>query len=452
MAAQREQSNQPHLSSYFASKKPSDIRLGSMKYEERTDKVKLINGAIGNVSLPMHPKMVERLRNLGQAEGGFADGVVKYESTEGNPEAQEAFLNVLRHEGFDVSNLEVLVTDGASLAMEIAMLGICGEPGTDDQPLLMFDPTFTNYNSVAERLGRKTVTISRQLDEEGHFTFPTKDEMEEVILKERPNGILMIPYDNPTGQMYDTETMIAIAELCVKYNLWLLSDEAYRGLFYNEERELVSVWGITDEQVPGIEGRRISLETTSKLWNACGLRIGAIITDNPDFHQQAVAEYTTNLSANSIGQHLFGAIAHETKEELAVWMESARAYYREVNGKMYQKLKEVNPDFIVSQPESAIYLVVDVKRIVQPGFQSADFIAYCAEKGSVDVDGVATTLLVSPMNGFYKAEDDKIMRAQTQIRISFCEPASKLKQIPYLLDELLKQYEAQRSAGKTEEV
>lgn len=435
----------PQVSAYFATKKPSDIRMGSIKFTEREDNVELINGAIGNVSLPMHPKMVERLKSLGQPDGGFADGVVKYENTEGNLETQAAFLNILKQEGFDVSNLEVLITDGGSLAMEIAMLGICGEPGSDEHPLLMFDPTFTNYNAIAERLGRKTVTITRELNEEGYFTFPDIEVIEEVILKEKPNGILMIPYDNPTGQMYDYEIVYAIAELCVKHNLWLLSDEAYRGLFYNENRELVSIWGVTDEQVPGIEGRRISIETTSKIWNACGLRIGAIITDNPAFHQQAVAEYTSNLSANSIGQYIFGAIAHESKEELTLWMESARAYYREINQKMHQKLREENPNFIVSQPEASIYLVVDLKKVVKPGFQASDFITYCAEKGSVLVDGVPTTLLVSAMNGFYKGENEKINLADTQIRISFCEPAHKLKQIPYVFNELLKQFEEQRS-------
>lgn len=68
------------------------------------------------------------------------------------------------------------------------------------------------------------------------LTFPDISEIEAVILKEQPNGILMIPYDNPTGQMYDYETIYAIARLCVKHNLWLVSDEAYRGLFYKRRQ------------------------------------------------------------------------------------------------------------------------------------------------------------------------------------------------------------------------
>ena len=62
--------------------------------------------------------------------------------------------------------------------------------------------------------------------------------------------------------------------------MWIISDEAYRELAYEKGKETSSIWALTDKDVPGIEGRRISLETASKVWNACGLRIGAIITDN----------------------------------------------------------------------------------------------------------------------------------------------------------------------------
>ena len=90
--------------------------------------------------------------------------------------------------------------------------------------------------------------------------------------------------------------MIEYTKLCVKHNLWIISDEAYRELAYEQGKETSSIWALTDKDVPGIEGRRISLETASKVWNACGLRIGAIITDNKWCYEKSVAEYTANLS------------------------------------------------------------------------------------------------------------------------------------------------------------
>jgi aspartate aminotransferase len=433
----------PSVSNYFAGKVPNDVRLGSIKFSKREDNVDLINAAIGNVSMPMHPKMQERMRNIGQEGGGFSNGVVKYESTSGNEETKVAFKNIIKQMGFDPSDLEVLVTDGASLAMEIMLLGVCGELGEEESSILVIDPTYTNYNALAKRLGRKTISIQRTLNNDGHFTFPDIDEIEKVIRQEKPNAVLMIPYDNPTGQMYNYEMIIELAKLCVKYNLWFVSDEAYRGLFYDENRELLSVWGVTNEQVPGIEGRRISIESSSKVWNACGLRIGALITDSALFYEKMEAEYTSNLSANSIGQHIFGALAYETREELFEWLKEGQSYYRNINKNLYTQIKKANPDFIVSQPESSIYIVVDVKNATKSGFDSSEFVSFCAEKGKVMIEGVPTTLLVAPMSGFYNTAPEE-NPGKTQFRLSFCEPTEKMKHVPYLLNELLIEFEKQR--------
>lgn len=139
--------------------------------------------------------------------------------------------------------------------------------------------------------------------------------------------MVVIPYDNPTGHFYDTESMIALAQLCVKHDLWMISDEAYRELFY-VDKPATSIRGITDKEVPGIEGRRISIETASKVRNACGLRVGALVTDNKEFHEKSVAEYTANLCTNVIGQYIFGALAHESKEDLQIRYSKQRNYYK----------------------------------------------------------------------------------------------------------------------------
>ncbi len=434
----------PSVSNYFAGKVPNDIRLGSIKFAERKDNVELINGAIGNVALPMHPKLQERMQNLGKEGGGFADGVVRYEPTAGREETKDAFKNIIQQMGFDSSDLEVLVTDGGTLAMEILLLGVAGKLENDDRPLLLIDPTYTTYDALAKRLGRNTVSIQRTLNDEGHFTFPDVEEIEKVIEEENPNAVLMIPYDNPTGQMYSKEMMTELAKLCVEHNMWFVSDEAYRGLFYDDNHELLSIWGITDEEVPGIEGRRISVETASKIWNACGLRIGALVTDSPLFAEKMEAEYTSNLSANSIGQYIFGALAHESREDIFEWLEKGREYYRKMNNFLSSEIKKLNPDFIVSQPEASIYTVIDVKNAAKPGFNAADFVAFCAEKGSVMVDGVPMTLLVAPMAGFYKADSAEENPGKTQFRISYCEPEEKMKKVPYVLTKLLEEFESTR--------
>ncbi|MCF0154720.1 MAG: aminotransferase class I/II-fold pyridoxal phosphate-dependent enzyme [Veillonella sp.] len=434
----------PILSPYMMNRIPSGIRLGQIKFLAREERPHLVNGAIGNVMMPMYPAMQDRLFNLGGPNSPFRTGIVPYMATAGTPEAQEAFRVILKSQGFKADHLNVLVTDGASMAMEISMLGVCGGAGKDDRPLLMLDPTYTNYAAVGARIGRKTVTIQRTLSDDGHFELPSTEEVERKIQEEKPGAMLIIPYDNPTGQLFTYETLKEYAKLCVKYNMWMISDEAYRELAYEKGQVSTSVWGLSDEDVPGIEGRRISLETASKVWNACGLRIGAIITDNDLCYEKFVAEYTSNLSANTLGQYIFGALAHESFESLREWYEKQRDYYREMIFKLHQELQAVEPDFIISNPQASIYFVIDVRKVAKPGFDCEDFAIYCAEKGHVMIDGQEYTLLIAPMKGFYGGASDEDNPGRTQLRLSFCENPEVLRLAPELLSRLFREYEAQR--------
>jgi aspartate aminotransferase len=435
----------PILSAHFESRTPSDVRLAQMKYEERKVKPEaVINVGIGNVSLPTNPAMQKRMFALGAPESPFAKGVVRYTTTAGTDECQDAFRNILKCEGFDTSNLFVQVTDGGSAAMELLLLGVCGAAGTGDKPLMVIDPAYTNYISFAERIGRKIVTVTRTLDDNGKFSLPEIDKIEESIKEHNPGALLVIPYDNPTGQFYNHETLKELAKLCVKYNMWMISDEAYRELVYEEGSKLVSIWGVTDEEVPGIEGRRISIETASKVWNACGLRIGALITDSAEFNNRSVAEYTANLCANAIGQYIFGGLAHETKEQIADWCKNIREYYKEQILMVYNGLKKQEPKLIVSSPDASIYSVIDVRNVVKPGFDSIDFVLYCAGEGAVNLNGVETTLLVAPMKGFYNIDKAENNPGNTQFRISFVESPENMAKVPELFVKLLRQYEAQR--------
>ena len=437
--------SKPVLSAHFESRTPSDVRLAQMKYAERKVKPEaVINVGIGNVSLPTNPAMMNRMFNLDAPESPFNKGVIRYTATGGFDETKEAFKNILACQGFDTSKLHVTVTDGGSTGMELLIIGVCGPAGTDEKPLMMIDPAYTNYISFAERVGRKTATVKRHMNDEGKFGLPELDKVEEIIKANNPGALLVIPYDNPTGQLYDKATMKALAELCVKYNLWMVSDEAYRELYYVDGAELVSIWGITDADVPGIEGRRISIETASKVWNACGLRIGAIITDSPEFDNRCQAEYTANLCANAIGQYIFGALAHESKEQITEWCKGLRDYYGTTIKNVCAKLLELEPGLVVSSPDASIYTVIDVRNIVKPGFDSIEFTLYCAGEGAIDMNGVQTTLLCAPMKGFYDIAEGDVNPGSTQFRISYVESPENMMKVPELFVKLLKQYEANR--------
>ncbi|MFN3910048.1 MAG: aminotransferase class I/II-fold pyridoxal phosphate-dependent enzyme [Candidatus Anstonellaceae archaeon] len=428
------------LSEHFKEISPSAIRMAQIKFMERKDNCIAINVAIGNVSLPMHPAMIKRLENLSSKNSPFANGVVRYTETVGTKEANEAFLNVLRSSGIDTTNLYSQILDGGSQAMEIAILGTTKDHDQEKKPLMLIEPIYANYVSFAKRLSKKIVCIKRKLNEDGRYSLPDIEKIEEVIRENKPGAIVVIPYDNPTGQYLTNEQMIEIAKLAIKYDMWIISDEAYRELHYND-KEAVSIWKITNKEVQGIEGRRISIESSSKVWNACGLRIGALITDNEEFHKKAVAEYTANLCANAIGQYIFGALAHLKKEELQQWYKQQKKYYKKLIFAFHENIKKQLPQIIISNPDSSLYSVIDLRRIVPPDFDVKEFIIWCAKEGKVEIEGKNYTLLVAPMEGFFYSLDEKEKKEiGKQLRIAYVLEKEEMDLVPILLKELLEKY------------
>ncbi|MBB6480368.1 aminotransferase class I/II-fold pyridoxal phosphate-dependent enzyme [Spirochaeta isovalerica] len=429
----------PQMSRHFSNRKPSAIRLAQIKFAERKDNTKPVNTAIGNVSLPLHPAISERMFNLNKEDSPFKEGVVKYTATVGMEETNQAFLNIIASSGFSTEGLYSQVTNGGSQAMEMVILGVCGDAGSTDHPLLLIDAAYTNYNAMAARVGRRTVSVSRTLGEDGNFSLPSMEEIETVIEKEKPSAMVVIPYDNPTGQFYSLEAMKTLAEICVKHNIWMISDEAYRELFYTKD-VTSSIWGVTDKDVPGIEGRRISIETSSKVWNGCGLRIGALVTDRKDFHEKSVAECTADLCSNAIGQYMFGALAHESHDALGKWYESQRNYYSKMLVSLTEEFKELVPGIIVSNPDASLYSVIDVRNVVDENFNAQDFVLFCAREGKVDIKGEELTLLVAPMAGFYSLPEGAPNPGRTQMRIAYVEKPERMALVPALFASLLEQY------------
>jgi len=423
----------PNLSSHFENRLPSAIREAQIIFTQREDKneIQVVNLAIGNVSLPMHPAMQNRLNEMGEIR--FKDGVVKYTPSVGTDEAREAFLNIIGSEGVDTSHLYCMITDGGSQAMELMMLGVCGP--SSEKPLMLLDPAYTNYIEFGKRLSIPIVTANREISDDGTFEPLALDEIEKIITENAPGGLLVIPTDNPTGQFLNQRQLIDLAKICVNHNIWIVSDEAYRQLYYGEDGSS-SIWKITEEDVPGITGSRISIESSSKVWNACGLRIGGLVTDNLDFHTKAVSEYTANLCANAIGQEIFGSLAHESHHDLNAWYQHQRNYYSGLIMPLRENLMKEIPGLIVSNPEAAIYFVIDFRNICADTFDSRDFVKYCASKGKVRIDDQEFTLLLAPMNGFYS--DPK--RGKTQMRVAMVAPKKLIEKTPLILSELYTAY------------
>ncbi len=440
------------FSNFFNNIKPSGLRLAQTIFEKRTKKdisegrkpIEAINVAIGSVSLKTHPKLLERYLN--PQDDMLTQGIWRYGETPGTNKANEVFIKIIN--AFLPENvrpsLYSIVQEGGSAVMRTVLLGVCGDAGRDERPLLVMNPTYTNYKAVSEELGKRIVSVPRALDRHGNFSHITVEEIEEAVKKYNPGALLIIPYDNPSGQLMRQKTINEYARICLENNIFIVSDEAYRGLYYVDE-EAPTIWKVTDKDVPGIEDAkiRISIESLSKTFNACGLRMGAMVTDNEDFRDMATAAGTTYLCPSSIDQHIVEGLYDEKPEDIRNWISSLRDYYKNILSELYNEFQRLLPGIIMSRPEASIYTVLDVRDIAKEGFDAEDFVMFCSEKGEVNVNGKRMTLLVSPMWGFYNVLEHK-NPGKTQMRIACVEPENKMKLVPYLFAELFKQYESQR--------
>ena len=427
----------PSISDHYIKREPSSIRKAQILFQSRPDFsiVEVINLAIGNISLPMHPAMLSRLKGIGKPDSPFADGVVQYTASEGTAECKTAILNSINAElSQNISNdINCVITDGGSQAMELMLLGVSGTSG--GKPIMVIDPLYTNYVEFAKRLSIPMVSLERNLNADGSFGDLDIIKIRKKIDEDNPNGILIIPADNPTGLQMSQNLINEIAKICVEKDIWMVSDEAYRNIYFSGTGPS-SIWQISNTDVPGIQGRRISIESVSKVWNACGLRIGALVTDNKIMYQKVRSEYTANLCANVIGQYVFGAVAQMSANEIIDWYSRQRAYYSKTIIRLIKELKEELPGIILSSPGAAIYIVLDFKNITPSDFNASKFIEFCSSNGKIRINSKYYTLLLSPMEGFYNQK----LKGEKQVRIALVEPESKMKMVPKILSRLLENY------------
>ena len=428
----------PRISRHYQNREPSVIRAAQILFNARKDKdlINVINLAIGNISLPMHPVMVDAMASLHKKDSPFNKGIVKYTSSVGSRDCQDAIIHSIDAElgNQKKDKVQCVITDGGSQAMELMLLGVCGP--SSKKPLLILDPAYTNYIEFSKRLSIPIVPYVRSIKKNGKFSGINYNDVDRLIKKYNPSGILIIPYDNPTGQFLNQDNINSIASLAVKHNIWIISDEAYRSLHYNSDRSS-SIWRLSNNEIPNIQGRRISIESSSKTWNACGLRIGALLTDNLTFHKKSVSEYTANLCANSIGQEIFGVLATEPHDKLQLWLNELREYYKSILSELKTEFETKIPGIIVTKPEASIYFIIDLKNLVDDQFDAENFVNFCATKGKVSINNNLYTLLLAPMNGFYQ---DSI-HGRTQLRVAMVESRKSIMLAPKILSKLINSYQ-----------
>ena len=233
----------PNISEHYNEREPSAIRRAQILFQSRPDAshVEVINLAIGNISLPMHPAMLSRLKNIGKSDSPFSEGVVQYTRSEGTAECKAAILNSINAElSRNISkDTNCVITDGGSQAMELMLLGVSGARSSEQ--IMVIDPLYTNYVEFAKRLSIPMVSLDRNINENGLFGDLDISLIRKKINEETPNGILIIPADNPTGLQMSQNSINEIAKICVEKDIWLISDEAYRNIYFSDSGPS-SIW------------------------------------------------------------------------------------------------------------------------------------------------------------------------------------------------------------------
>ena len=201
----------------------------------------------------------------------------------------------------------MLITTGGSEAILFALMS-CVNPGEE---VITPEPFYANYNGFATTAGIKIVPVTSYIKED--FALPPIKEIEKKITS-KTKGIIVCNPNNPTGYLYSKEELLHLKEIVKRHDLFLFSDEAYREFCYDGAEHFSAM------NLEGIDNNVIMLDSVSKRYSECGVRIGALITKNKDVISTALKFAQARLSPPGLGQ-IAGEASIDTPDE----------YFKEVN-------------------------------------------------------------------------------------------------------------------------
>jgi aspartate aminotransferase len=395
----------PSISSRAKSTQDSPIRKLSATAEARKQNgIKVYHLNIGQPDLPTHPIVFETIRNLKLQ-------TLAYAPSNGLPQALNAWMTYYRACGIDVEEREIIVTAGGSEAIVFAMCAVC-DYGDD---IIVFEPFYTNYNGFASIANIKLNPIPLSIRDGFHL--PPTEEIERRITS-RTRAILICNPSNPTGTIYTREEMVRLTEIVKRHNLFLLSDEVYREFAYDTPVSSVL-------HFPEIAEQAVLLDSTSKRFNVCGARIGALASHNKEVVQSAFRFGMARLSVASVEQLALVPLLNSPR----IYTQPIVEEFRRRRDIVYEGLGAI-PGVTYYKPEGAFYIMVGL-----PVKDSEHFAKWLIE----EFDHNGETVLLAPGPGFYASRNagtnevrfafmlkgDDLRTAMTIIRVALAEYAKK---------------------------
>jgi aspartate aminotransferase len=367
--------------------------------------VRVLHLNIGQPDLETPPAM---RRRLAQAPPVFA-----YSPSQGTPECLATLSRYYGRLGVSLPPEQIVATTGGSEAILFALMACAG---VGDEALVV-EPFYTNYLAFAAMAGVRLVPL-RARGEDG-FHLPPIAEWA-AALTPRTRLVLLCNPNNPTGTVYTRAEVEAVAAFCREHGLFLVSDEVYREFVY-DGRSSTSVLSL-----PGCEDNSILVDSLSKRYSACGIRLGCLATRNRDVYGAALRMAQGRLSPPGLAQIVALGI-----DELGP--EYAQGIVREYEARrdlLYESLVRV-PGVFLRKPEGAFYFVAQL-----PIEDGRDFAAWLLE--SYQLDG--TTVMVAPAEGFYATPG----LGRDEVRIAYVLKVQDLELAVRVLSHAIPAYQALR--------
>ena len=370
------------------------------KAKEKGRKVYHLN--IGQPDLPTPENALQAIRNIDRK-------ILEYSPSEGIKSFREKLAAYYHTFNIDVTADDIIITTGGSEAVTFAFLA-CLDPGDE---IIVPEPAYANYTAFAILAGAVIKSIPSKIEE--GFALPPIKEFEKLITP-RTKGIMICNPNNPTGYLYNRKEMNQIRDMVKKYDLYLFSDEVYREFCYTGAPYISAF------HLEGIEQNVVLIDSVSKRYSECGLRIGALITKNLALKKNVMKFCQARLSPPLIGQIAAEASLENNKEYL-------HDTYDEYVSRRKFLIDGLNRiDGVYSPiPMGAFYTVARIP------VDDAD--KFCAWLLS-DFEYENQTIFMAPASGFYTTPG----YGKDEVRIAYVLKKEDLAISLKILEEALKVY------------
>ena len=395
----------PKLSERSMKMPASPIRkLAPFAADAKKRGIKVYHLNIGQPDLHTPEEGLEALKHVDRK-------VLEYSPSQGIPSYVEKLVGYYNRYDIKLSVDDIIVTCGGSEAVQMAFM-VCLNPGDE---IIIPEPAYANYMGFACETGAVVRTITTHIED--GFALPPVEEFEKVI-NERTRAIMICNPNNPTGTLYSREELMRLRDLVKKYDLYLFADEVYREFIYSDAPYTSAM------HLEGIEDNVIMIDSVSKRYSECGIRIGAFITRNKEVRAAAMKLAQARLSPPLLGQ----IVAEASLDAPQTYHKGVYDEYIARRNCLVEGLNKI-PGVFCPMPMGAFYTVSRL-----PVEDIDDFCRWCLEEFNYEGE----TVMMAPASGFYATPG----LGKNEVRMAYVLKIEDLKRALVILEKALEAYNA----------